>query len=189
MKIGYIRISTTHQETARQETIMEELGVEKVYIDKLSGKDTNRPQLKEMLEFVRSGDQVYTESYSRISRSLKDLLEIVEQLKNKEVDFISKKEQFDTTTPSGKLMLGVFASLAEYEREILLQRQKEGLEECKRRNIKLGRKPIEVDDGKFSEAIKEWRAGVITAVQAMKRLELKPNTFYRRVKNLSSGNS
>ncbi len=186
MKIGYVRVSTSGQETARQETIMKELGVEKVFIDKMSGKNTNRPQLREMLEFVRDGDILVVESYSRLSRSLSDLLMITSQLKNKGVGFISKKENFDTTSPSGKLMLGVFASLAEYEREVMLQRQQEGLREAVKKGVKFGRKPIRVEPDKFQSVVVEWRAGKMTAVQAMAELGLKPNTFYRRVKELKS---
>lgn len=122
MKIGYIRISTTDQNTARQEVLMKELNVEQVFIDRMSGKNTDRPELKKMMSFVREGDTVIVESISRFARNTKDLLDLVEQLTVKRVEFISKKEAIDTTTPTGKFMLTVFGAVAELEREYILQR-------------------------------------------------------------------
>lgn len=123
MKIGYIRISTADQNTARQEVLMRELGVEQVYIDRVSGKNTDRPELKRMMNFVREGDVVIVESISRFARNTRDLLDLVEQLTGRQVEFVSKKEAIDTTTPTGKFMLTVFGTVAELEREYILQRQ------------------------------------------------------------------
>lgn len=122
MKIGYIQCSTVDQNHARQEQILKEKGYEKVFTDMLSGKNTDRPGLRAMLEFVREGDILYTESISRIARSTKDLLQIVEKLQDKNVQFISDKENIDTLTPQGKFMLTVFGALAELEREQIRQR-------------------------------------------------------------------
>lgn len=180
MKIGYIRISTTDQNTARQEALMEELGVEQVYIDRMSGKNTNRPELKRMMSFVREGDTVIVESISRFARNTKDLLELVETLNYKGVEFVSKKEAIDTTTPTGRFMLTVFAAIAELEREFILQRQKEGIAIAKQNGVYKGRKPIE--HPKFKEVVSLWQREEITAVEAMKRLDMKPSTFYRKVK-------
>lgn len=182
LKIGYIRISTTDQNTARQEVLMKELGVEQVYIDRMSGKNTDRPELKRMINYVREGDTVIVESISRFARNTKDLLELVEQLTSKQVEFISKKEAIDTTTPTGKFMLTVFAAVAELEREYLLQRQKEGIAVAKQNGVYKGRKPIQ--HPKFSEVVSLWKGGDITAVEAMKRLNMKPSTFYRKVKEV-----
>lgn len=118
MKIGYIRVSTQDQNTMRQEVLMEQLGVDQVYIDKFSGKNRNRPELQTMLEFVRKGDVVIVESISRFARNTKDLLELVEQLTAKGVEFISQKEAIDTTTPTGKFMLTIFGAVAELERGV-----------------------------------------------------------------------
>ena len=123
MKIGYIRISTADQNIARQEVLMRELGVENMFIDRMSGKNTNRPELQRMLSFVREGDTVIVESISRFARNTRDLLDLVEQLTLKQVEFVSKKEAIDTTTPTGKFMLTVFGAVAELEREYILQRQ------------------------------------------------------------------
>ncbi len=180
MKIGYIRVSTTDQNTARQEVMMAELDVEKVFIDRISGKNTDRPELKEMMGFVRSGDTVIVESISRFARNTKDLLELVEQLTAKGVEFVSKKEAIDTTTPTGKFMLTVFGAVAELEREYTLQRQAEGIAIAKEQGVYKGRKPIVRLE--FANVVSLWRQGSITAVEAMNRLDMKPSTFYRKVK-------
>lgn len=182
MKIGYIRISTTDQNTARQEVMMRESGVEQVYIDRMSGKNTDRPELKRMMNFVREGDAVIVESISRFARNTRDLLDLVEQLSAKQVEFISKKEAIDTTTPTGKFMLTVFAAVAELEREYILQRQREGIAVAKENGVYKGRKPIE--RAELVPVVSMWRSGQITAVEAMKRLNLKSSTFYRKVKEV-----
>ena len=182
MKIGYIRISTTDQNTARQEVLMKELNVEQVFIDRMSGKNTDRPELKKMMGFVREGDTVIVESISRFARNTKDLLDLVEQLTAKRVEFISKKEAIDTTTPTGKFMLTVFGAVAELEREYILQRQREGIAIAKQNGVYKGRKPIE--HPRFNEIVSLWEGGTITATEAMRRLDMKPSTFYRKVKQL-----
>lgn len=182
MKIGYIRISTVDQNTARQEVLMEELGVGQVFIDRMSGKSTDRPELKRMMNFVREGDVVMVESISRFARNTRDLLELVEKLTAKGVEFVSKKEAIDTTTPTGKFMLTVFGAVAELEREYILQRQKEGIAIAKANGVYKGRKPIERPD--LAAVVALWRGGKITATEAMRRLDMKPSTFYRRVKRL-----
>ena len=127
MKIGYIRVSTEEQNTARQEVLLRELGVDEVFIDKASGKNADRPELTRMMEYVRRGDTVIVESISRFARNTRDLLDLVERLTEKQVEFVSRKEAIDTTTPTGKFMLTVFAAVAELEREYILQRQREGI--------------------------------------------------------------
>lgn len=184
MKIGYIRVSTTEQNTARQEVIMQELGVDEIYIDKASGKDTKRPELQKMLEYVRKGDTVIVESISRFARNTKDLLDLIEKLKKKHVVFISKKENIDTNTPTGKFMLTVFGAVAELEREYILQRQSEGIALAKQEGKYKGRRKIEND--KFKNIYSEWKAKNITAVRAMELLGMKRNTFYRRVTEYES---
>ena len=161
---------------------MQELQVEQVYIDRMSGKNTDRPELKRMMNYVREGDVVIVESISRFARNTKDLLELVEQLTEKQVEFISKKEAIDTTTPTGKFMLTVFGAVAELEREYILQRQKEGIAVAKQNGVYKGRKPIE--HPRFNEIVILWKGGDITAVEAMKRLGMKPSTFYRKVKEV-----
>ena len=183
MKVGYIRISSADQNTARQEVLMNSLGVEQVYIDKMSGKNTDRPELKKMLSFVREGDTVIVESISRFARNTRDLLDLVEQLTKKKVEFVSKKEAIDTTTPTGKFMLTIFGAVAELEREYILQRQREGIAIAKENGIYKGRKPI--DSPELEQVVSQWKRGEMTAVEAMKRLNLKPRTFYRKAKGLN----
>ena len=182
MKIGYIRISTTDQNTARQEVMMQELGVDQVYIDRMSGKSLDRPELKRMLGYVREGDVVIVESISRFARNTRDLLELMEKLSEKGVQFVSRKEAIDTSTPTGRFMLTVFGAVAELEREYILQRQKEGIAIAKEQGIYQGRKPIERIN--FNQVVDLWRGGSITATEAMKRLDLKPSTFYRKVRQM-----
>lgn len=182
MKIGYVRVSTQEQNTIRQELLMERLGADEVYIDRMSGKSTDRPELKKLMEYVRRGDTVIVESISRFARNTRDLLELVERLTAKGVEFVSKKEAIDTTTPSGKFMLTIFGAVAELEREYILQRQQEGIAIAKAQGVYKGRKPIERPE--FPQVAELWREGKITAVEAMRRLDMKPGTFYRRVKAL-----
>lgn len=182
MKIGYVRVSSEEQNTARQEVLMQELGVEAVYIDRMSGKDTNRPELQKMLEFVRRGDVVIVESISRFARNTRDLLELTERLERAGVEFVSKKESIDTATPCGKFMLTVFGAIAELERDSIRQRQAEGIAIAKANGVYKGRKPLDVDEEAFAREYAIWKAGNCTARTAMARLGLKPNTFYRRVK-------
>lgn len=181
MKVGYVRVSTEEQNTARQEIIMEQLGVEKVFIDKMSGKNTDRPQLNAMLNFVREGDAVVVESISRFARSTRDLLNLVNGLKDKQVDFISQKESIDTKTPQGKFMLTVFAAMAELERDQILQRQREGIAAAKAAGKYKGRKPIEVDKDFLKTVHTQWYKNEITTAHAVKLLGLSRNTFYRRM--------
>ena len=169
MKIGYIRVSTQEQNTMRQEVLMQELGVDEVYIDRLSGKNTDRPELKKMTDYVRKGDTVIVESISRFARNTRDLLDLVEKLSEKGVEFVSKKEAIDTTTPTGKFMLTVFGAVAELEREYILQRQQEGIAIAKAEGKYRGRKPIERSN--FDAVEKLWRAGTISAAEAMRRLD------------------
>ena len=182
MKIGYIRVSTQEQNTVRQEALMESLSVDEVYIDRMSGKDAGRPELRRMLEYVRKGDTVIVESISRFARNTRDLLELVEKLTTKGVEFVSQKEAIDTTTPTGKFMLTVFGAVAELEREYILQRQREGIEIAKQQGKYTGRQPIVHPD--FDKVTAQWRSGELTAVQAMKRLGMSKATFYRHVKSV-----
>lgn len=181
MKVGYIRVSTQEQNTIRQEVLMQELGAEQVFIDRMSGKSMDRPELKRLMTFVRTGDCVIVESISRFARNTRDLLELIEQLQQKEVQFVSKKEAIDTTTPTGKFMLTVFGAVAELEREYILQRQREGIAIAKANGVYKGRKPIQ--RAAFETIITQWQNGEMTAVEAQRRLELTPSTFYRKVRD------
>lgn len=182
MRVGYVRCSTLEQNEARQLKMMEEQQIERVFVDKASGKNTDRKEFKEMMAFVRDGDTLIVESISRIARNTRDLLTIIANLTDKGVEFVSLKENIDTTTPHGRFMLTVFGALAELERESILDRQREGIEIAKAEGKYKGRKPVAIDEAKFRAVCAHWRAGKITATAAMQEVGLKPNTFYRRVK-------
>ncbi len=181
MKIGYVRVSTEEQNTDRQDEMMESLGVERIYIDKLSGKDLDRPQLKEMLEFVREGDIVIVESFSRLSRSVRDLWDIVEKLESKHVALKSLKENIDNSTPTGRLFMNMCASFSQYEREINHQRTMEGVKIAKKKGLYKGRKPID-KPLKFDAVVRRWRNKEITTIQASKELNVSRGTFYNMLK-------
>lgn len=179
MKIGYVRVSTKEQNTARQEELMKVLGVDKIYIDQMSGKDMERPALQDMMKFAREGDSVIVESISRFARNTKDLLELTEQLNNKQVQFVSQKENIDTNTPAGKFMLTIFGAVAELEREYIRQRQKEGIEIAKEQGKYKGRPEKQLDN--FNEIYQQWKSGNITATFASEQLNVSRSTFYRKV--------
>jgi len=182
MKIGYIRVSTSEQNTDRQvDLLQDKYAVEKVYIDKVSGKNTNRPELKVMLEFVREGDTVYISSFSRLARNTRDFLEIMEDFNNRGIGLVSDKENVDTTTAQGKMIATIFASMYELERESILQRQREGIESAQKRGVRFGRAKVEAGD-QFPELYARWKQGELTAVGCMTELGLAKTTFYRRVK-------
>lgn len=178
----YIRVSSEAQNTARQEEAARQYNVDKVFIEKQSGKNTERKALKEMLNFLREGDTLIVESISRLARNTKDLLSIIEVLQEKQVNFISLKENIDTSTAAGKFMLTVFGAMAELERQYILDRQAEGIAIAKSEGKYKGKPKKNIDREHFEKVCKQWRQGDITAVKAMQILNLKPATFYRRVK-------
>lgn len=184
MKVFYARCSTVEQNEARQLQTAKEIKADKVFIDKASGKNTEKPEFKKMMDFVREGDTVYCSDFSRIARNTRDLLSIIDTLKNKGVEFVSLKENVDTSTPQGKFMVTVFGAIAELERETILQRQREGIEIAKAQGKYKGKPKLQIDTAKFKSVCKRWRAGEITATKAMMLMDLKPNTFYRRVKEM-----
>lgn len=180
MTVGYVRVSTKEQNTARQDELMERLGVEKVYMDKASGKNQERPQLHEMINFLREGDTLIVESISRFARNTRDLLSLTDALKAKKVQFISKKESIDTSTPAGEFMLTVFAALAELERKNLLERQAEGIAIAKAEGRMKGRPKKGVEE--FEGVYLDVKAGKLTPTQGAKTLGVSRPTWYRRVK-------
>ena len=130
-----------------------------------------------MLDYVREGDTLYVESISRLGRSTKDLLNIIDTLTDKGVTLISHKEKIDTDTPTGKFMLTVFAALSQLEREQLKQRQREGIEIAKAQGKYTGRKPLPTDWTRFGQLYGEWRAKNITGRDFMRRMDMSANTF------------
>lgn len=188
MKIGYIRVSTEEQKIERQKTLLNAVNPEKLFIDCCSGKTMDRPELQAMLAFIREGDTVIVESYSRLARSLIDLIKIVDIIKNRGAEFYSIKENSDTSTPAGKLIFNIFGALYEFERECLLERQKEGILEAKKQGKYRGRQKKDIDDDLFRKLYSEWKQGRITAVYFMDKIGLAHATFYRYIKNHEKNN-
>ncbi|GHU37823.1 resolvase [Clostridia bacterium] len=182
---GYARVSTAEQNLNRQLDAMAAIGIpsEHIFVDKLSGKDKERPQLINLMATVQPGDKVIVESISRFARNTRDLLELVEQLAAKKVEFVSQKECIDTTTPTGKFMLTVFGAVAELERDFILQRQAEGIKSSKDRGEPLGRPYINAPDN-FANIISQLRTKQITEREARQICGLSRTTFYRRLNEI-----
>jgi DNA invertase Pin-like site-specific DNA recombinase len=159
---------------------------ENIFMDKLSGKDTKRPQLKALMETVKDGDTVIVESISRFARNTRDLLDLVEKLSAKGVEFVSQKERIDTTTPTGKFMLTVFGAVAELERGYILDRQKEGIRAAKRRGVHFGRGIIKPPEN-FAELVKQWERGNLKISEVLSQTGLTKPTFFRRLREYRLG--
>lgn len=142
--IAYVRVSTAEQNETRQKEALKKYDIDKWFVEKASGKDTNRPRLQEMLEYIREDDTVYVEEFSRLGRSTADLLNIVQQIEDVGAKFVSLKENFDTKTPTGKLQMTMMAAIAEFERAMILERQREGIAIAKREGKYKGRKAVRV---------------------------------------------
>jgi DNA invertase Pin-like site-specific DNA recombinase len=182
MKIGYVRVSTVEQNVSRQVEALRRFDIDKWFIEKVSGKDTNRQELRKMLDYVREGDTIYIHDFSRLARSTKDLLEIVEKLKEKNVSLISNKENIDTSTPTGKLMLTMIGAIAEFERQNILERQREGIEIAKREGKFKGGQVKNIDDKKFADALTRYNNREITKVQMANELGVSRPTLDKMIK-------
>lgn len=144
--IAYIRVSTVGQNEARQRETLKKYDIDKWFVEKASGKDTNRPKLQEMMEYIREDDTVYVEEFSRLGRSTADLLDTVQRIENAGAKFVSLKENFDTKTPTGKLQMTMMAAIAEFERAMILERQREGIAIAKREGKYKGRKAVNISN-------------------------------------------
>lgn len=184
MELAYIRVSTIEQNEARQIEAMQKYKIEKWFIEKVSAKDTNRPKLQELLDFAREGDVIHIHDFSRLARSTKDLLEIVEKLNKKGVTLVSNKENIDTSTPTGKLMLTMIGAINEFERTNLLERQKEGISIAKREGKYKGRKPAKVSD--FEKHYKRYLAREINKTDLAKTLGISRPTLDKLIKEYES---
>lgn len=182
MRICYIRVSTVEQNDQRQRDAFEKLNIDKYFIEKASGKDMeSRPQLRAMLDFAREQDIIFVHDLSRLARNLKDLLEILEILEKKQITLISNKENIDTSTPTGKLMIAMIGAINEFERSILKERQLEGIAVAKAAGKYTGRKRIE-KPANWDEVISLYMTRAISGKVAQQRLGLKPNVFHNFIK-------
>lgn len=144
--IAYVRVSTIEQNESRQREALEKFKIDKWFVEKASGKDLNRPELQEMLEYVREDDTVYVEEFSRLGRSTADLLATVQKIEDAGAKFVSKKENFDTSTSAGRLQMTMMAAIVEFDRAMILERQREGIAIAKREGKYKGRKAVSVPD-------------------------------------------
>lgn len=182
MKVAYIRVSTVEQNEARQLEAMKSKGIEKYFTEKVSAKDTNRPQLQAMLDYVREGDTIYVHDFSRLARSTKDLLDITELLKAKGVHLVSNKENIDTSTPQGRLMLTMISAIYQFERENLLERQREGIAEAVKQGKYKGGQVKRIDDDIFNSYYQQYRSRMINKVQFAKALKISRPTLDKILK-------
>ena len=181
MNIANVRESTVEQNEERQLEGLQKYNIDKWFTEKVSGKNTDRPQLKTMIDYAREGDTIYIWDFSRLSRSVKDLLNIVETLQDKKIHLVSIKENLDTSTPTGKLMLTMIGAINEFERTNLLERQKEGIAIAKKEGKYKGRKEIGYPSN-WNEIYPKWKNRELTGTKAMELMGLKRNTFYKLVK-------
>lgn len=180
MNIAYIRVSTVEQNEQRQIEAMKPFNIEKWFIEKISAKDTNRPKLQELLEFAREGDTIHVHDFSRLARSTKDLLDIVEQLTQKNIYLVSNKENIDTSTPTGKLMLTMIGAINEFERYNLLERQREGIAIAKRNGKYTGGKRKNVPN--FENGYQRYLRREISKIALAKELRISRPTLDKLIK-------
>ena len=185
MNIAYVRVSTVEQNEERQVQALTQRGIEKWFTEKVSGKDTQRPQLQAMLEFAREGDTIYIHDLSRLGRNTEDLLHITAQLQAKGINLVSNKESIDTSSATGKLIFTMIAAIAEFERTNLKERQHEGIAIAKQKGKYKGRKSI-ARPANWDEVFRQWKNREITATNAMQLTSLKRNTFYNFVNEENS---
>lgn len=181
MNIAYVRVSTIDQNEARQVEGLNKYNIDEWFIEKVSAKDTNRPKLQELIKFARRGDTIYVHSLDRVARSTKDLLDIVEQLQEKGIQLVSSKESIDTNTATGKLMLTMIGAINTFERENMLERQREGIAIAVQEGKYKGRKEIDYPKN-WNEIYSKYKTRDLTGTIAMEQLGLKRNTFYKLVK-------
>ena len=182
MDVAYIRVSSVEQNEARQLEALKPYRCEKIFIDKASGKNTDRAEFIKMMDFVRSGDVVFIEDFSRLSRSVTDLLSTLEKLNNKGVRLVSLKENFDTTTPVGGLMLTLIAAINEFERANLLERQREGIEIAKQEGKYRGRQPKIYDAETLNRVLDSIKNGSESVSWGARTLSISRQTMYNIMK-------
>ena len=187
MNRAYVRVSDIDQNEARQVEALKGFNIGEWYVEKISGKNTNRPELQRLLAEVQPGDTVYVHDFSRLARSTKDLLDIVDRLTEIGVHFHSNKENMDTSTPTGRLLLTMVAAINEFERTNMLERQAEGIRLAKKRGAfkNCGRKEKELDNHLFHELNQKRIAGVITKTAMALELGISRVTLDKKLKEVS----
>lgn len=186
-KIAYIRVSTEEQNEGRQREALNKYNIDKWFVEKKSAKNMERETLRELLDYIRDGDIVYVHDLSRLARSIRDLLKLIDLFQQKKVHLVSNKDNIDTSTAMGNLMLSIIGAINEFERQNMLERQKEGIEIAKKKGVYKGRKKIK-QPKEWDKVYEEYRTRQVTAVGAMEKLGLKNNTFYKLVQEEKAKN-
>lgn len=189
MNIAYVRVSTIDQNEARQIESLSKYNIEKWFTEKISGKNTNRPELQAMLDFAREGDTIYIHDFSRLARSTEDLLSIIKTLNDKGIHLISNKENLDSSTATGRLMITMIAAINEFERSNMLERQKEGIAIAKREGKYKGGQPKKVNDKLFNDLYQAYYHRDITKVEFAKKLGVSRPTLDKLLKERKEGSN
>jgi len=184
MKIAYVRVSTVEQNEARQLEGLKKHGIDKWFTEKASAKNTNRPQVQTMVEFAREGDTIYIHDFSRLARSTKDLLDIVDVLHGKGVHLVSDKENIDTSTPTGKMMLTMIGAINEFERTNMLERQREGIAIAVKEGKYKGRKEVSIPE--FNTHYDRYMKREISKPKLAKELNISRVTLDKLIKEYES---
>ena len=174
---GYARVSTQDQELARQIDALEKYGVDQIFTEKITGTKAKRPELDKLKNALREGDEVIIESLSRLGRSTKDLLNLIEEWNSQGVKLVSLKESIDTTTPTGKLLTTVLSAISQFERDITVQRTNEGLQAARARGRKGGRP--KASSAKVEKAVKLYHAQTHSIKEITAICGISQATLYR----------
>lgn len=184
MKVAYVRVSTIEQNEARQIEALKEFSIDKWFVEKMSGKDTDRPEFKAMMDYVREDDELYVMDLSRLSRSTTDFMQTMDKLQAKNVKLISLKEKIDTNSAMGEALVKIVAVLNELERKNMLERQAEGIKIAKENNKYHGRQYKQYDDmDLLMKKLSDVKLGKRTVSSLAKELNVTRPTIYNWLKH------
>ena len=177
--LGYARVSTEQQNRDRQLDMLTQYGVDYIFNEKMTGTKRDRPELNKLLDRLMAGDMIVVESLSRLGRSTKDLIELVELFEKKQVHLVSLKEQIDTSTPAGKLLFTLMSAIAQFERDVIAERTREGLNAARARG-RIGGRP-RTNEQKVRQAVKLYQTGQYSVREIEELTGVKKSTLYRRL--------
>lgn len=178
---GYARVSTQHQDLNRQLDLLSEQNCNEILTEKKTGTKSNRPELNRLKDKLRPGDTVVVESFSRLGRSTKDLIDLVTYFEEQDVKLVSLKENFDTTTPQGRLMMTVFQAFSQFERDLIVERTKDGLQSARARGRVGGRPRVNKRD--IERAVKLYESKAYSGKEITEMTGISKATLYRYIKS------